>query len=340
MAWIAPIDYGSVDRMLIVPVLALFPIVIAHRGASAYRPEHTLAAYELAIDQGADYIEPDLVLSKDGVLIARHENEISGTTDVANRPEFADRKTTKTIDGQRVTGWFTEDFTWAELATLRVRERLGAVRPASAKFNDQFGIPRFRDVLELVRRRNLGRAVPIGIYPETKHPAYFESIRLSFDGPLVQELNEYGYGAGSPCFIQSFEVANLRRLRTLTQVNLVQLVDGAGGPPDMPGKSYLAMLSDAGLAEIRTYADGIGVAKALVIPVRDGALSTPTDLVARAHKLSLKVHVWTLRPEPMFLPKSIASQPEAEVRAFIAAGVDGFFADAPDVAVRTRDSKS
>ncbi|MDX2064279.1 MAG: glycerophosphodiester phosphodiesterase [Fimbriimonadaceae bacterium] len=324
--------------MIIVPILATLPIVIAHRGASAYRPEHTLAAYELAIDQGADYIEPDLVLSKDGVLVARHENEISGTTDVASRPEFADRKTTKSIDGARVTGWFTEDFTWAELATLRARERLGAVRPGSSAYNGQFGLARFRDVLEMVRRRNVGRKSPIGIYPETKYPAYFDRIQLRFDAPLRKELAEFGYGAGSPCFIQSFEIANLRRLRPLTPVGLVQLIDASGGPADAPGRTYAEMVTDAGLAEIRTYADGIGVAKSLVLPVRDGALGSPTHLVQRAHRAGLKVHVWTLRPEPMFLPKSIAANPAAEVRAFIRAGVDGLFTDAPDVAVRARDA--
>lgn len=320
------------------------PIVIAHRGASGDRPEHTLAAYDRAIDQGADFIEPDLVLTREGILVARHENEISGTTDVAARPEFADRRTTRTIDGETVTGWFTEDFTLAELRTLRAKERLPQLRPANTRFDGLYPIPTFEEVLRLVKAREAETGRRIGIYPETKHPAYFAAIGLPHDAPLLKLLAEQGYDrADAPVFIQSFEVGNLKALRGKTRVRLIQLIADSGGPADVPGSRYADMLTPAGLAGIAGYADGIGVAKPLVLPVAaSGALGPATPLVAQAHAAGLKVHVWTLRAENYFLPPALRSSADpaargdiaAEIRAFIAAGVDGLFADHPGLAVR------
>lgn len=238
------------------------PIVIAHRGASGERPEHTLAGYKLAIDLGADYIEPDLVLTKDGVLVARHENEISETTDVAAHPEFAARKATKTIDGQEVSGWFTEDFTLAELKTLRARERLPKLR--STEYDGQFEIPTFEEILTLLAEVNKDRKKPVGVYPETKHPSYFVLIGLPHEAPLLAVLDRFGYrGRTAPVFIQSFEVGNLMDLRARSDLPLIQLMDGEGGPADRPGTSYAAMTSPAGLKMIAAYADGIGPNKAM-----------------------------------------------------------------------------
>lgn len=322
--------------MFLTALLASAPIVIAHRGASSELPEHTLAAYTRAIDLGADFIEPDVVITKDGVLIARHENEISGTTDVVAHPEFADRKATKEIDGAKVTGWFTEDFTLAELKTLKSRERLPQVRPESAKSDGKFEIPTLKEVLELVRQKNEKRRNPVGIYPETKHPSYFRKINLPLEEPLVKILAEFAYDEKSPAFIQSFEVGNLKWLKEKTKVRLIQLVTN-GGKPEDGSVSYAQMLSNDGLRAISTYAAGIGVEKSLVIPVKDGALAPATDLVKRAHEAKLLVHIWTLRPENLFLPKSLAGKPEEEHRAFLNAGIDGFFSDAPGLSVRVRN---
>lgn len=296
-------------------------IIIAHRGASADRPEHTLAAYRLAIEQGADFIEPDLVITRDGHLVARHENEISGTTNVADKPEFAARRTTKTIDGQPITGWFTEDFTLAELKTLRARERLPQLRPANRRFDDQEEIPTFAEIIALAKSSRR----PVGLYPETKHPSYFRGIGLPLEEPLLRLLSEAGYArASDPVFIQSFEAGNLQALRPRTALRLVQLVH----TPDT--------LSDKGLRAIAGYADGIGAEKTLVIaPDRDGNLARPTDLVARAHKAGLVVHLWTFRPENRFLPQSLRSSENpaargnsgAEIRAYLATGIDGIFSD-------------
>jgi glycerophosphoryl diester phosphodiesterase len=295
------------------------PLVIAHRGASAYRPEHTLAAYALAIDMGADVVEPDVVSTKDGVLIARHENEIGGTTDVADT--FPDRKTTKTIDGQTVTGWFTEDFTLAEIKTLRARERL-ALREHS--YDGEFEIPTLEEVLTLVERKSREAGRTIGVYPETKHPAYFRGIGLPLEERLAATLARHGLTSKtSAVFIQSFEADSLKRLRALTGARLVQLVSDA------------ADTTPARLAAIADYADGIGPDMQLVVPVdASGRTGPPTTLVRDAHAAGLFVHVWTLRPEPQFLPASYAGDFDAEVRRFIALGVDGFFTDAPDLATR------
>lgn len=317
------------------------PIVIAHRGASGERPEHTLAGYRLAIDLGADYIEPDLVLTKDGVLVARHENEISETTDVAKHPEFAARKATKAIDGQEVTGWFTEDFTLAELKTLRARERLPKLR--STDYDGQFEIPTFEEILTLLAEVNKGRKTPVGVYPETKHPSYFVSIGLPHEAPLLAILDRFGYrGRTAPVFIQSFEVGNLMDMRVESDLPLIQLMDAAGGPADRPGTSYAAMASPAGLKMIAAYADGIGPNKAMVIPrAALGRLGEPTTLVRDAHEAGLKVHPWTFRRENYFLPLGDKGginpaghgDLAAEIRAYLDTGIDGLFSDNPREAV-------
>ncbi|WP_293979563.1 glycerophosphodiester phosphodiesterase [Sphingobium sp.] len=321
--------------MSLAPIAAAAadPILIAHRGASGERPEHTLASYERAIDEGADYIEPDLVLTKDGILVARHENEIGGTTDVAEHPEFAERKTTKTIDGAAVTGWFTEDFTLAELRTLRARERLPDLRPANVRFNDLYLIPTFEEILKLVRAKEAEMHRRIGIYPETKHPTYFAKLGLPHQDALLTLLSKYGYETqADPVFIQSFEVGNLKALRAATRLRLIQLVDAEGGPADLPGSTYADMLTLQGLKDIATYADGIGPSAVQVV-----APEGPTALVGRAHDAGLQVHVWTLRMENPFLPEQYRRPDDPQgrgdftgwVRAIVASGVDGFFSDFP-----------
>ncbi len=317
------------------------PIVIAHRGASGERPEHTIAGYRLAIEQGADFIEPDLVLTKDGVLVARHENEISETTDVADHPEFKDRKATKTIDGGEVTGWFTEDFTLAELKTLRARERLPKLR--STDYDGQFDIPTFEEILTLLAEVNKSRKTPVGVYPETKHPSYFVSIGLPHEPALLALLGRFGYrGRSAPVYIQSFEVRNLMDIRSKSDLPLIQLMDGAGGPADMPGTSYAAMASPMGLKAIAAYADGIGPNKAMVIPRGAlGSLGDPTSLVRDAHAVRLKVHPWTFRRENYFLPLGDRGgvnpaghgDLSAEIRAYLNTGIDGLFSDNPREAV-------
>jgi glycerophosphoryl diester phosphodiesterase len=296
------------------------PLIIGHRGASGHRPEHTLASYRLAAEMGADYIEPDLVSTKDGVLIARHENEIGGTTDVAVK--FPDRKRTKTIDGQSIDGWFSEDFTLAEIKTLRATERL-AFR--SHDYDGRFEIATFEEVIVLAKQlgRELGRT--IGIYPETKHPTYFRGIGLPLEERLLQALDKHGWNSReAPVFIQSFEAGNLRALRKQTTVRLIQLA--ATG----------AVVEGERLKDIATYADGIGPEKRLIIPVKpDGSVGPPTDLVARAHALGLLVHAYTLRIDKQFLPAGYNGNAAEEFRQFRDAGVDGFFTDFPDVAVKT-----
>jgi glycerophosphoryl diester phosphodiesterase len=328
---------------------ARLPIVIGHRGASGYRPEHTLAAYKLAIDMGADYIEPDLVSTKDHVLVARHENDITATTDVAGHPEFADRRTTKTIDGVSITGWFTEDFTLAELRTLRAKERLPDLRPANTAFDGLYQIPTLQEVIDLAKRAG------VGIYPETKHPTYFRSIGLPLEEPLLATLNANGYrGPNTPVFIQSFEVGNLKELNRKTRLPLVQLLDATGRPYDFvvsgDPRTYADLATPAGLAEIATYADGIGPNKNLIVP-RDAQnrLTSPTTLVRDAHRARLLVHPWTFRRENTFLPEDFRQGDPAspfylqatgdfpaELRLFYKLGVDGLFSDNPDVAVAVR----
>lgn len=329
------------------------PLIIAHRGASGERPEHTLAAYRLAIAQGADYIEPDLVPTRDGYLVARHENEISGTTDVADHPRFAGRRTTKMVDGEAVTGWFTEDFTLEELKTLRARERLPQLRPDNQAFDGQETIPTFEEVIALAQEQGRALGRTIGIYPETKHPSYFEALGLSFDRPLLLALEAAGWNrAGAPVFIQSFETLNLQRLRSQTPVSLVQLMDAAGGPADGTGLSYAAMAAPEGLARVAAYANGIGPNKTLVIPREaSGHSLPPSTLVRAAHDLGLVVHPWTFRAENMFLATELRTGDPAdpvfqrlhgnlarEIAAHLAAGVDGLFCDFPGLGVQARDS--
>jgi glycerophosphoryl diester phosphodiesterase len=323
------------------------PLIIAHRGLSGDYPEHTLLAYRKAIEAGADFIEPDLVLTRDGVLVARHENEISETTDVAERPEFAARRTTRTIDGQQFTGWFTEDFTLAELRTLRAKERLPQLRPANRAWDGKERVPTFDEVLELLAEVNKGRARPVGVYPETKHPSYFAFIGLPHEAPLLAALARFGYrGKTAPVFIQSFEVGNLMALRGKTDLPLVQLVAGQGGPADRPDLRYADMVTPAGLAAIARYADGIGPEKSMIIPrTAEGVLAAQTGLVRNAQAAGLKVHPWTFRRENAFLPPALrrgsdpaaAGDLAAELRAFVAAGVDGVFTDnTPEVVAALR----
>jgi glycerophosphoryl diester phosphodiesterase len=314
---------------------AVRPWVIGHRGASGLRPEHSLAAYATAIDQGADFVEPDLVFTRDGALVARHENELSGTTDIADRPQYAGRRTTKEIDGRTVCGWFSEDFTLAEWRTLRARERLGALRPASAAFDGRFGLVTLEDVIALAaeRSRSLGR--PVGVVAELKHAAYFDAIGLPFEPALLAILDRHGVGGESPFFIESFDSGVLQRLRARTDVRLVQLID----------ESMAAMATPGGLARIATYADAIGPAKSLIVP-RDGQGRSlePTSLVADAHAAGLLVFVWTFRSENLFLPAElrrgddVAAQGDAgaEYRLFFELGVDALFSDFPAEALAAR----
>jgi glycerophosphoryl diester phosphodiesterase len=297
------------------------PLVIAHRGASGYRPEHTLAAYELAIEMGADFIEPDLVITRDGVLIARHENDISGTTDVNDRPEFLDRRRTKRIDGREVTGWFAEDFTLAEIKSLRARERLEF---RDHGFDDRFEVPTFEEILDLARRRN------VGVYPETKLPSYFRSIGLPLEEPMVEALHAAGLRA---VFLQSFETGNLKLLKTMTDLPRIQLLDAGGKPWDLD-RTYADLATPEGLAEIATYADGIGPDKRLIVPAGpDGRLRPPTSLVADAHRAGLQVHPWTFRSDAVFLAPDYEGDPVREIDQFLALEVDGLFTDFPDLVI-------
>lgn len=347
------------------------PIVIGHRGASGYRPEHTLESYLLAIQQGADFIEPDVVSTKDGVLIARHENEISGTTNVADHPEFADRMTTKIIDGNSFTGWFTEDFTLDEIKTLRARERL-PFRDHS--FDDQFEIPTLQEVIDLVQEQSAIIGRTIGIYPETKHPTYHDSLGLSLEEPLVEILSNNGYtDEDDAIFVQSFEVGNLQLLNTLIDVPLVQLFDANDinldgsiietQPYDFvvsgDSRTYGDLRTPEGLAEIAQYADGIGPWKRLIVSVEsvdlngdgiaddingdgvvddsDKFLTEPTSLIDDAHNAGLLVHAYTFRNEDQYLAADYNGNPELEYEQFFNLGIDGVFSDFPDTGVAVRN---
>jgi glycerophosphoryl diester phosphodiesterase len=327
------------------------PLVIGHRGASGYRPEHTLASYALAARMGADYVEPDLVSTRDGVLVARHENEIGGTTDVASHPEFAGRRTTKVIDGVPVTGWFTEDFTLAELKTLRARERLPDVRQENTIYDGRFEVPTLQEVIDLTRRLSKELDRTIGIYPETKHPTYFSEIGLALEPPLVATLRRNGLDdRRDKVFVQSFETTNLKQLDRKLDVPLVQLLDSAERrPADLvkqgDPRTYGDLATDAGLREIARYADGVGPWKNYIVP-RDpaGGSLAPTDFVRRAHRAGLIVHTWTFRNENQFLPLELRLGPDpndygnaiGEYEQFYGLGVDGLFSDNPDTAVEAR----
>jgi glycerophosphoryl diester phosphodiesterase len=331
------------------PTAGRRPIVIGHRGASAYRPEHTIGSYTLAIEMGADYIEPDLVFTKDRQLVARHEPDIGGTTDVADQPEFADRRRTVKIDSTTFTDtWFTFDFTLAELKTLRAKERLPTIRPASTALDGIFEVPTFQEVIDLAKQHG------VGIYPETKHPTFFESLGMRFDSPLLGALRSNGLDrAGAKVFIQSFEVGNLQRLSKRTALPLVQLIDATGGPADKGGAlTYDQMVTPAGLAEIATYAAGIGPEKRRIVAgnVAGGPLGKPTTLIGDAHRGGLVLHPFTFRPENNFLAADFRAgnpaSPEflrargdqpAELALYYQLGVDGLFADNPDTAVAVRE---
>jgi glycerophosphoryl diester phosphodiesterase len=350
------------------------PMVTGHRGASGYLPEHTLEAYARAIEQGADFIEPDLVATKDGHLIARHEPDISATTDVASHPEFMDRKVTKMLDGVAVEGFFTGDFTLAEIKTLR------AIQPRSYRpqeHNGLYEIPTLEEIIALVKEKSAATGRAIGIYPETKHPTFHADLSLPLEDKLLAVLEAEGLNtAEAPVIIQSFEVSNLKALRQKTPVKLVQLVDADGvdinggitlAPPfDKPydfavskdPRTFPDLLTDEGLAAIKEYADGVSPWKRYIVSTAgvdadkdgnaddvnsDGAVDDadrtvlpPTDLIARAHAAGLFVHTWTFRSEGIFLGKDYGNDPAAEYEQFYELGVDGVFSDFPDQAVKAR----
>ena len=300
-------------------------VVIAHRGASGERPEHTLEGYQLAIEQGADYIEPDLVMTRDGVLVARHENEIGGTTNVAEHPEFAARQRSQVIDGTTMTGWFTEDFTLAEIKTLRARERVPELRPRNRAFDGIALVPTFDEILQLATEANRrrGGASSVGVYPETKHPAHFAAIGLPQERAVLRALERFDYGReDSPVFIQSFDPGNLRQLRGMTHLPLVQLLDHDLGD----------------LRRIAEYADAVGIAKSLAT----------AEAVVNAHAAQLAVHVWTFRAENQYLPDDLkrGTAPadhgdlEGEIALYLSKGIDGFFTDFPAIGVRARNAAS
>jgi len=303
------------------------PCVIAHRGAAGERPEHTLASYELGARQGADHMEPDLVITSDGVLVARHEPEISATTDVAAHPEFADRRTTKQLAGREQSGWFAEDFMLAELKTLRARERIPHLRPRNAEFDGRFEIPTLQELIDLRARLSgeLGRT--IGIYPETKHPAYFRRQGLALEPPLIEALRANGLdGADAPVFLQSFETGSLQLLGGAVRAPLVQLLTAT------PTRDELRAIAE--------YARAVGPPKRLLI-ARDatGRSPAPTTFVDDAHAAGLLVHPFTFRAENEFLPLELRSSDDpaahgdlaAELRQFLALGIDGYFTDYPAV---------
>ena len=327
-------------------------LIIGHRGSAGYRPEHSLAAFELGARMGADYIEPDLVTTKDHVLVARHEPNITDTTDVASHPEFAGRKTTKTIDGVTQTGWFTDDFTLAELKTLRAKERLPDVRQRNTLYDGRYQVPTFQEVIDLVKRLDRELHRDIGIYPETKHPTYFRAEGLPLEELLVQTLNRNGLNRrGAKVFVQSFEISNLKALNKVLRVPLVQLLDS---PDVKPGDvlaaggttTYGDLATAAGLKGVAEYADGVGPFKDYIIP-RDasGHSLAPTSFVADAHAAGLVVHPYTFRNENQFLPledrrgadPNAYGNAFAEDQRFFAAGVDGIFTDNPDTGVAARN---
>ncbi|MDT0320736.1 glycerophosphodiester phosphodiesterase [Streptomyces millisiae] len=324
------------------------PTVVAHRGASGYRPEHTLGSYQLGLDMGADIIEQDLVPTRDGHLVCRHENDISGTTDVADHPEFADRRTTKTVDGQSLTGWFTEDFTLAELRTLRATERIPEQRRNNTLYDGRWTVPTFEEVLRWADEQGRKRGRPVWLYTETKHPTYFRSLGLGLEQPLARLLRRYGHDrASSRVLLQSFEPTSMQRMAELVDTPRVVLLSNADSRPwDLQQKgdprTVADLITPSGLREISRYAQGIGPTLDLVIPRRsDGSLAEPTRLVSQAHTAELLVHPYTLRNENRFLPADFrrGDDPNAygdvfgALRAYFRTGIDGVFADHPDTAL-------
>lgn len=309
-------------------------LIIAHRGASGDRPEHTLAAYERAIDQGADYIELDLVATSDLALVSRHENELSGTTNVSSIEEFEGRRRDKIIDGQRMAGWFAEDFTLAELRQLRAKERIPSIRPANTRFNDLYQVPTLEDVVKLLRAKEAESGRRIGLYIELKHPNYLlQEAGIDMVDLLLRDLRKLGITADDPVYLQCFEVGTLQRLNQRSDFKLVQLMAEEGGPADEPGIYYGDMLSPSGLTEVAKYADAVGPDMQLLF----GPEGIPLGLVEDAHAAGLQVHAWTLRKENAFLPpvlrKGEGEGGIGDVLGMVALldmqGVDGVFTDDP-----------
>jgi glycerophosphoryl diester phosphodiesterase len=349
------------------------PLVIGHRGASGYLPEHTLEAYALAIELGADYIEPDLVATKDGHLIARHEPNITSTTNVSALPQFADRKRSMVVDGVTEQGWFASDFTLAEIKTLRAVQAAGE---REQSFNGRYKIPTLDEVIELAKRKSAEERRTIGVYPETKHPTYHQELGLALEDRLLHVLQRNGWNHRSaPVFIQSFEQANLKYLRNKTSVRLVQLIDADDVAPDgrityaapfdrpydwaVSGRTgtFGDLVTPAGLAEVRTYADGIGPWKPYLISAAcinvvagkcadangdglvndaDRRLLAPSAVVANAHAQGLLVHPFTFRNEQRRLASDYKGVPGNEYLRMYELGVDGLFSDFPDTAVVAR----
>jgi glycerophosphoryl diester phosphodiesterase len=316
------------------------PVIVGHRGAPTYRPEHTAASYELAIDLGADLIEPDVVVSRDGALVARHESELSHSTDVAARPEFADRRTTREVDGRERTGWFTEDFTLAELRTLRAVERMPALRPLNTTYDGRFGILTLADVVEIARRRSTAER-RIRVLAELKKPSWFEAHAVPMTELVAAELRRLGSaGPDGTVVVQSFDAAALRRLRAdlgPQGPTILQLVDDAAGDD--------RLVTPVGLREVSTYAQGIAPSRhRILLRDADQALTGVSDLITRAHRAGLLVVPWTLRPENAFLPRHLRrgedpatlGDAQTEARLLMALGVDGVITDAPEIAVRAR----
>ncbi|MEV8594155.1 glycerophosphodiester phosphodiesterase [Streptomyces sp. NPDC052012] len=329
------------------------PTIIGHRGASGYRPEHTLGAYQLALDMGADIVEAgDLVPTKDGHLVCRHEPEIGGTTDVADHPEFAGRRTTKTLDGASVTGWFTEDFTLAELKRLRAVERIPANRPHNTLYNGRWEIPTFEEVLRWQDEQTRKRGKQVWIYPELKHPTYFRKLGLGLEERVAKVLRKHGKDdRNAPVILQSFEPTSIERLNTLVDNPLVVLLSSANSRPwdfveSGDPRTVADLITRKGLREIASYAQGIGPTLDLVIP-RDasGRLTEPTTLVRDAHRAGLILHPYTLRNENPFLPADFrkGTEPDAygdvfgAYRAYFATGIDGVFTDHPDTGLLARE---
>lgn len=353
-----PLDQpkGKASGALVRPAR---PLLLAHRGCSALRPEHTLGSYAKAIADGADYIEPDLVVTRDGYLVARHENNIAETTDVAERPEFAARKTAKTIDGQTQQGWFTEDFTLAELQTLRARERLSGMREESHGYDGTFRVCTLAEIVDFVAAEAAARGRTIGLIPELKHSTYFAGIGLPLEPRFRVVLDQSRYLAQAPLIVQSFEVGNLQALRRdlagRSNVRLMQLI---GDPADAPWdwkaagtpRTYRDMLSPAGLAAIAGYADYIAPATRMLMPLgADERLAAPSGLVEAAHAAGLLVGTWTFRPENRFLAADFrdggapgARNPAgsvAEIRRYLALGLDAFFTDDPALGLAAREAR-
>ncbi|MFW2078256.1 glycerophosphodiester phosphodiesterase [Acinetobacter sp. ULE_I010] len=336
-------------------------IIVGHRGASALRPEHTLESYQKAIDDGADFIEPDLVSTKDGVLVARHENEIGSTTNVSTLTQFADRKKTKIIDGTTLTGWFTEDFTLNELNQIKARERIPELRPENVKYNDQFNIPTLEQIIELAEKNYKKTGKVVGLYIETKHPTYFQKANLSLEDPLLKTLSKYQYSREiAPIYLQSFEVSNLKYMKdqlglhkSLKYAKIIQLYDDKKvSPADFTAQgiktTYGDMATVQGLKDVAQYANGVGPSKSYIF---NETYTAPSAFVADAHTVGLRVHPYTFRPENNFLAANLKCSTAESDKAkrcetgankeydmYFKAGVDGLFTDDPGLGRKAVDT--